>query len=502
MQTGAGEFKQQTMELEPLNVIRVETALSRYPVHRLAKQGTVSIEIREKSPDGEMLIQWEVSHNSRFGQPGPLAYKIDTLIVNRRIEEATRPIPKLVKLGSQAAIAEELGIKSHDTVSTIKRALYQNASAFITAKFRYRLADGKSKELEAGFSRYSVVFTGEELPDGRRADAVYLVLNEVFMQVINGAQTRPLDYDYLKDLPPASQRLYELLSFHMYAALKYGRKESKLSYAEFCTYAPLTRFLKWDQVRPQMARIHRPHLKSGYIDGVKFEQTADRDGKPDWLMVYVPGPKARAEFRAFTKRGGPRVLEVEQTSPTLMSPAKPTASSLEQELISRGVTASTAAELVAEYPEEQIAVQVEHFDWLNKHQPKKVKGNPGGFLATAIRRSFIPSAKGFETKSERAKREDVEKAKFRLEAEAARRRQAERDREKAHEAQVRHYWSGLDLESQKKLEAQALDEASPEMRQNYETAKNRVMRDMSLRLIRDMHIKRILGIEPASPVVQ
>src|SRR3954471_23284868 len=98
-----------TPELVPLNVIRVETALSRYPVHRLAKQGTIPIEIREKSPDGEVLVQWQVTHNSGFGQPGPLAYKIDTLIVNRRIEEASRPIPKIIRVGSQAAIAEELG---------------------------------------------------------------------------------------------------------------------------------------------------------------------------------------------------------------------------------------------------------------------------------------------------------------------------------------------------------------------------------------------------------
>ena len=31
-------------ELAPLDVIRVETVLSRYPVHRLAKSGTVAIE--------------------------------------------------------------------------------------------------------------------------------------------------------------------------------------------------------------------------------------------------------------------------------------------------------------------------------------------------------------------------------------------------------------------------------------------------------------------------
>src|SRR3954452_17179115 len=87
-------------EFLPPCPIRVETALSRYPVHRLAKHGDIAIDIREKSGDGEVEIKWEVNHVSKFGQPGPLAYKLDTLIINRRIEEAIRPIPRIIKLGS------------------------------------------------------------------------------------------------------------------------------------------------------------------------------------------------------------------------------------------------------------------------------------------------------------------------------------------------------------------------------------------------------------------
>ena len=229
---------EQNAEILPLNIIRVETGLSRYPVHRLAKQGTVAIEIREESETGAVLIRWKVSHSSEYGQPGPLAYKLDTLIVNRRIEEASRPIPRIIKLGSLHDICRELGISEGKNVLTIKKALRQNAFAGITAKIRYRLADGSEKAIEADFTRYSVVFTGETLPDGRPADGVYLVLNDIYMQVINGAQTRPLDYDYLRDLPPASQRLYELLSFQMYAALKYGRPRARLPYSEYLPLCP------------------------------------------------------------------------------------------------------------------------------------------------------------------------------------------------------------------------------------------------------------------------
>ncbi len=204
-------------------------------------------------------------------------------------------------------ICRELGIsrQRQKRVSRSKIALYQNAFADITAKIRYRQADGTERNVEAGFTRYSVIFTGEKLPDGRKADGVYIVLNDFFIQVINGAMTRPLDYEYLKSLPPAPQRFYELLSYQMYAALKYDRPRAKLTYSEFCAHAPQTRHTDWESVRSQMNKVHRPHRESGYIAKVDFQQTTDGD-LPDWVMLYMPGPKARAEYRTFANGVGRR----------------------------------------------------------------------------------------------------------------------------------------------------------------------------------------------------
>ncbi len=56
------------------------------------------------------------------------------------------------------------------------------------------------------------------------------------MQVLNTAQTRPLDYDDLKELAPAPQRFYEILSYQMFAALKYNHPHAKLAYSDYCTY--------------------------------------------------------------------------------------------------------------------------------------------------------------------------------------------------------------------------------------------------------------------------
>src|SRR6266851_6975168 len=49
---------------------------------------------------------------------------------------------------------------------------------------------------------------------------------------------------------------------------------------------------------------HRPHLHSGYLVKVQYEAITDDAGRPDWLLHYTPGPKARAEYAAFMYQPG------------------------------------------------------------------------------------------------------------------------------------------------------------------------------------------------------
>ena len=457
---------QPSTDLLPLNTIRVETALSRYPVHRLARKGSIKIEVSEANGLRDTSLQWKVSYNSEYGQPGPLAYKIDTLIINRRIEEASRPIPRIIKLGSLHDICRELGVSEGKNIITIKNALHQNASAYITAKIQYRQADGSERTLEAGFTRYSVILTGEKLPDGRKADGVYIILNDSFIQVLNGAITRPLDYDYLKSLPPAPQRFYELLSYQIYAALKYDRPRAKVNYSEFCAHAPQTRHSDWERVRSQMSKVHRPHLASGYITKVDFQSTAADDGQPDWIMLYQPGPKARAEYRAFTKRGSLPLLEIElaEPSPPL---ASPDLTELEQELIRRSITPTTAKELVREHAEEKILAQIERLDWQMEKNPEKIV-EPAAFLVQAIKNDYA-APKGFVSKAERQRRAEAKQAKERRAAEVRRREQEKEALERATRRKVDAYLKQLDPAARLALEAKALETASQTDRENYES---------------------------------
>lgn len=290
-------------ELTPLSVIRTETVLSKMPIHNLSKKGKVSIEIKRQNAKGAVELLWDVSYNDKYGQPRQLAYKLDTVVVNRRIEESGRPVPKLIKLGSLSQICRELGFEaSGKNTNSIRRALHQNAGAYITAKLNYKGADGAERTIEAGDTRYGVVFTGERLPDGRRADAVYLKLHDFYWEVLNNAPTRPLNFDYLKELQPSPQRFYEIISYRIFAALKNKHPHAKIAYSELCTYSAQKRHPDHENFRVQMYNIHKPHLQSGYLAKVAIEQASDGEGNADWMLYYTPGYKAKQEFATFTRK--------------------------------------------------------------------------------------------------------------------------------------------------------------------------------------------------------
>ena len=290
---------QQTAQA-PLSILRTETVLSRFPIHTLAKRGRVTIAIRRTNAQGALDLRWEVSYNEHYGPPRQLAYKLDTIVVNQILDALPRPLPRVIPVGSLTHTCGMLDL--HDSGrqhADLKHAFHQNASAYIVAYLRYRGRDGTERTVNTGFTRYSVIFTGEILPDGTQADAVYLVLSEQYLDVLNHAPVRPLDYAYLKALTPMAQRFYELLSYKMFAALKHRHPQATLRYADYCLLSTQQRYTVYDHVKKQMYKVHQPHVQSGYLTKVVYEATTDDPGQPDWLLHYTPGPKARAEYAAF-----------------------------------------------------------------------------------------------------------------------------------------------------------------------------------------------------------
>ena len=97
----------------------------------------------------------------------------------------------MIRLGSLSEICRRLGLSENGpNTNQIKLALYQNAGAFITAKIRYRQADGTERSIEIGDTRYGVVFTGEQLPGGYKADGVYILLHDFYREILDSVAAR------------------------------------------------------------------------------------------------------------------------------------------------------------------------------------------------------------------------------------------------------------------------------------------------------------------------
>jgi hypothetical protein len=378
------------------SIIRTETVLSRFPVHNLSKKGNVDIHILRRNGQGEVDIRWEVSYNEKHGQARQLAYKLDTIVINRRIEEEGRPLPKLIRLGSLRDIGERLDMGSNTSV--VKRALRQNASAFITVKISYTNIHGVQKTIEADFTRYSVIFTGEKLPDKTRADAVYLNLNDVYWSMLNEAPWRPQDYDYLKALTPAAQRFYEIVSFRFYNAFKFANlSAARIAYSEYCMYSAQQRYYDYEHFKKQMYKLHQPHKLSGYVADVRYEAITDPEGRPDWMIWYVPGPKAQKEYELFSGQPSPLALEQnsapEQTvvsvAEALTRPAPseaPDPDPLLLELLKRGIAEKTALQLLASLkPGQDVLEQLEYADFRIASESSGAFRNPPGFYVSVIR---------------------------------------------------------------------------------------------------------------------
>jgi hypothetical protein len=284
---------------EDSSPIKVEAVLAMFPLHSLSKSGKPNkIRIERRNEAGQIESLWQVSASEDYGPPGILSYQLDNLVINCKIYETGRPVPPTIRLGSLRELCEELGMEpSGQNTLLIKQALSRNAGTTITCKLTYRTQDGKENELEQVFSRYGVIFTGKRLPNGEKADAVYVVLNPIYQHFLSEVMFRYLDVGYMKSLGlPSAQRWYEWVSFRIHGAISQGKSRVTVKYSEFCECAPLKRQFKDKLFYNQMGEIHKPHLKSGYLSKVGFSKITDPQGMSDWLIHYTPGLRAKAEY--------------------------------------------------------------------------------------------------------------------------------------------------------------------------------------------------------------
>jgi hypothetical protein len=211
-------------------------------------------------------------------------------------------------------------------------------------------------------------------------------------------------------------------------------------------------------------------------------------------------PLAPRERYPFVRRGEWKVVflaKAKAGQDPVPVPA-PAPRGLEKELVARGVTAGTAAELATGYPPEQVAAKIEVYDWLMENKDKRLSTNPAGYLVDSIRKDYA-APNGFEPAGQRAAKKQAAEQRKKKQAEdlAAKRRQEEQDRtgRLAERAHIDDYLRELTPQEREALEKQALANADDKMREAAQAGGP--LAAIARRLLVDREVLRICPL-PAS----
>ena len=148
-------------------------------------------------------------------------------------------------------------------------------------------------------------------------------------------------------------------------------------------------------------------------------------------------------------------------------------------MFERGVTDTTAADLVKRRPSELIKRQIDVFDWLVANQDKRVSKNPAGYLVKSIDtgETGYKAPAGFVSRAERQAIEERRQAQERDTAETRRQEEDQLDREREMRQRAEAYRNGLDQAGRAALEAAALAATTPGNRDLYNSSRRQSWSD-------------------------
>jgi hypothetical protein len=306
--------------------------------------------------------------------------------------------------------------------------------------------------------------------------------NEVFFQSLEAGFVRTLDLKILSRLRhPTSQQMYRFLGKHFYHS-----PTLTLDLRTFaCEHVGLDRSYKdngklKEKLQPALDELE----ELGFLEPMSREERYAKVGPKLWTVTL----KRRADLEL------DRLDEADAVDGPLVGPEL---TKHEQELVERGVTPATAAEIAVAYPADQIQAKLEAFDWLMSKKDKRVSKNPAGYLAESIRKKYAPP-RGFESKSEKERRLAAESEQRRKVEEAKRQAEAEQKaREEAEQARIKKYWNSLSPARQKALTSEALEQGdmSFAITRYRRTKDDAAVSERYLKMILDAYILKKLSEE-------
>ncbi|QDV39077.1 replication initiator protein A [Tautonia plasticadhaerens] len=303
---------------------------------------------------------------------------------------------------------------------------------------------------------------------------------KVFFRSCRSGYLKSLDYRLYKGLNyHTSKRMYRFLDKRFYhkAEWAFELRDFALEHIGLSRSYAHNGKIK-EKLWPAIVELE----SVGYLEPMPKADRFRRQGR-EWLVCFKKA--AAVELGAGTP-GGPGAPAPTPGRAGADHPAV-------RELAARGVTESTARELVGQHPAALVSSKLEIFDWLMSKEDRRVRKSPAGYLVESIRRDYAPP-RGFVPAEDRRLQEE---RRLHLELEALRerhRRAAEQARARQEVEAIDAYWDALDSEGKAALDAAAQRSADPTRYDDLghspalQRMRRRVLRQDYIRaLLRDRH---------------
>ena len=156
------------------------------------------------------------------------------------------------------------------------------------------IAKKKDFDVNARGTVFSFVVTkGETMRNGKAADTNYVWPSPWFLSNYYYRYTRPLDFEFYKQLrKPIAKSLFTLLENGWFAAE--GKLYAK-SYRALCEDFLLTLHSKFSYIKQQLDPSHRELQKLGFLERWEYRRNAN---DTDYIIVYYPGQKFFSDQKA------------------------------------------------------------------------------------------------------------------------------------------------------------------------------------------------------------
>ncbi len=263
----------------------------------------------------------------------------------------------------------------------------------------------------------------------------HITWGKIFFKSCQAGYLKSLDYGFYVKLDfHTSKRLYRFLDKRFY-----HRSELTFDLRDFAfEHIGLSRsYAHNGKIKEKLLPAILELEATGFLEPLPKEERFRKEGR-NWTITF--------------KRG--------RSSPIKVEKAPPSVHPLVKDLVARGITESTACELVEQHPAERIVGKIDIFDWMTAKQDKRLQKSPAGYLVESIRRDYaLP--KGYVPRLERERREAARVLAERQES-ASRTSSAREDARAREEHQaVIAYWNSLSPEEQEVVDAAAMAVADP-----------------------------------------